>query len=55
MGGKRGGQVKSTWSGRSFSAALVLLLAVNGLNVANSYVNRNMISAIERLRHEASL
>ena len=29
-----------------FAAILALLLAANGLNVANSYVNRNLMSAI---------
>jgi putative ATP-binding cassette transporter len=33
-----------------FAAILVLLLAANGLNVANSFVNRNLMSAIEE-RH----
>src|SRR5262249_60044078 len=29
-----------------FAAILVLLIGANGLNVANSYVNRNLMSAI---------
>ena len=33
-----------------FAAILALLLAANGLNVANSFVNRNLMSAIEE-RH----
>ena len=35
-----------------FAAILALLLAANGLNVANSFVNRNLMSAIEE-RHVA--
>jgi vitamin B12/bleomycin/antimicrobial peptide transport system ATP-binding/permease protein len=35
-----------------FAAILALLLAANGLNVANSYVNRNLMSAIAE-RHVA--
>ena len=30
--------------------ALALLLAANGLNVANSYVNRNFMTAIAEVR-----
>src|SRR5277367_1249177 len=33
-----------------FAVILVLLLAANGLNVANSFVNRNLMSAIEERR-----
>jgi vitamin B12/bleomycin/antimicrobial peptide transport system ATP-binding/permease protein len=36
-----------------FAAIVALLLAANGLNVANSYVNRNLMSAIEE-RHIAA-
>jgi len=36
-----------------FAAIVGLLLAANGLNVANSYVNRNLMSAIEE-RHFAA-
>ena len=35
-----------------FAAILVLLIGANGLNVANSYVNRNLMSAIAE-RHIA--
>jgi putative ATP-binding cassette transporter len=35
-----------------FAAIVALLLAANGLNVANSYVNRNLMSAIAE-RHTA--
>ena len=37
-----------------FAAILVLLIGANGLNVANSYVNRNLMSAIAE-RHIAGL
>src|ERR1700749_2509935 len=40
-----GGKAKLT-----FAAILVLLLAANGLNVANSFVNRNLMSAIAERR-----
>ena len=37
----------------TFGAILVLLIGANGLNVANSFVNRNLMSAIEE-RHTAA-
>ena len=37
-----------------FAAILVLLIGANGLNVANSFVNRNLMSAIAE-RHTAAL
>ena len=33
-----------------FAAILLLLIGANGLNVANSFVNRNLMSAIEERR-----
>ena len=37
----------------TFAAILVLLIGANGLNVANSFVNRNLMSAIAE-RHTAA-
>jgi putative ATP-binding cassette transporter len=45
--GRRFARSEVGWRAKlMFTAILVLLLAANGLNVANSFVNRNLMSAI---------